>query len=299
MAGGVLLHDVSADGRILVSHGDERQGMQFGSFEPRIERDLSWFDWSLLRDMTRDGNHVLFDESGEGAGQAPQICIRGTDGSAASRIGDGVGLQFSPDERSVLGIPTGQPGAAVILTIGAGTARTLRLPDHDVHLGGWFPDGRSIWVSANQEGESIRVYRMTLDDEKFAPITEPGIGGFESRATPDGRYLLSSGPDRLYRLYPIEGGEPIDLKGTLPMDRPVGFSADGSKLFVFERASTPARVFSVDMKTGERAFWREIGPNDLGGVFSVAPVRLSADLNRYAYSYGRILTDLFEVSGLS
>ena len=297
IAGGVVLHDVSRDGRVLLSHGDERLGMSFGSFEPRTERDLSWFDWSLLRDLNRDGSLVLFGESGEGAGTSPVICVRGTDGSPASRIGEGLGTQFSPDERWVFHLPAG--GRAVsLLPIGAGTPRTIPLPDLDVHLGGWFPDGRNVWLSANRQGEAIRLYRLNLDDRKIEPFTEPGVSSFDNRVTPDGRAVLAAGTDRLYRMYPVDGGSPVEVEGLLPYDRPTAFSSDGSTVFTYQRGTVPALVDAVDLRTGERTRRWEIGPTDLGGVAAVAPVRFSADLNRYAYSYQRTLTDLFEVSGL-
>jgi hypothetical protein len=41
-----------------------------------------------------------------------------------------------------------------------------------------------------------------------------------------------------------------------------------------------------------------IWPNEPSGVFTLAPVRISADANSYAFSYGRVLIDLFEVKGL-
>jgi hypothetical protein len=298
IAGALTLHDVSADGRALVTHGDERVGIQFSTVEPREDRDLSWFDWSLLRDLSRDGRMILFDESGEGGGESRSVYVRATDGSPAIKLGDAVGMGFSPDEKWVVGVPASGSGQLVLLPIGAGSARTLRLPDYEVHLAGWMPDGRSLWATANRPGEALRVVRIEIDGERITPLTGPGVGVFEGRPTADGRFMLFQDAERTYRLYPIEGGEPVLPRGMLPGDRPANWTPDGRRLFVYERGAVPTPTSIVDLETGERQPWRVVGPSDPSGIFTLAPVRISSDANSYAFSYGRLLIDLFEVRGL-
>jgi hypothetical protein len=224
--------------------------------------------------------------------------VRGTDGSPAVRLGDAIGMAFSPDEKWVLGVPQHDVGALVLLPVGAGSPRPLKLPGHEVHFAGWFPDGRSLWLSSNLPGEALRLHRFDLDSERITPIGSPGIGAIECRATPDGRFMLAPGTDQIYRLYPVDGGDPIAVPGMLPNDRPTGWAPDGRRLFVYERGPVPARAFILDPDTGEREPWRLIGPSDPSGVFTLAPLRIAADANSYAISYGRVLIDLFEVRGL-
>jgi hypothetical protein len=44
--------------------------------------------------------------------------------------------------------------------------------------------------------------------------------------------------------------------------------------------------------------WREFGPSDPAGVFTIGDVYLSTDGRSYAYSYSRVLSVLYLVEGL-
>jgi len=63
-------------------------------------------------------------------------------------------------------------------------------------------------------------------------------------------------------------------------------------------ASVPVKVTRVDIATGRREPFKEIMPADPAGVQSIPTLRFSADGKSYAYSIGRILSDLFVVDGL-
>jgi hypothetical protein len=83
------------------------------------ERDLSWHDWTVPRDLSDDGTLVSFDETGEAGGETGGLYVRQTDGSPAVRLGDGRSPTFSPDgkwvlarspavRRGVIELPTGR-----------------------------------------------------------------------------------------------------------------------------------------------------------------------------------------------
>ncbi len=66
---GVLtVADVARDGRVLLTHDVNRVGLTALAPGETAERDLSWFDWSLISDLSADGRVVLFSETGEGGG---------------------------------------------------------------------------------------------------------------------------------------------------------------------------------------------------------------------------------------
>lgn len=77
----------------------------------------------------------------------------------------------------------------------------------------------------------------------------------------------------------------------------MGFSADG-KSILLRSVTIPVQITRVDLATGKREPWKEIVPADLAGVQSIPSIRLSADGKSYAYSVGRILSDLYVVDGL-
>src|SRR5204863_8458778 len=97
----LILNDIGKDGSFLVNRDLWRIGMT-GARADGQERDLSWLDWSVPTDMTRDGEMLLFGEAAEGGGPGYSVYVRGTGGSPAVRLGEGFCQTFSPDARSVL-----------------------------------------------------------------------------------------------------------------------------------------------------------------------------------------------------
>ncbi len=99
-------------------------------------------------------------------------------------------------------------------------------------------------------------------------------------------------------LYPIAGGDPQKLGVVFnPNERTMGFSADGKSLLL-RTTTIPVQISRVDLTTGKREPWKEIVPADPAGVQSIPIIRFSADGKSYAYSVGRILSDLYVVDGL-
>ncbi|HEY1435083.1 MAG TPA: protein kinase, partial [Thermoanaerobaculia bacterium] len=63
--GNLTLHDVSREGRLLVSRDTVRSEMVGLARGESKERDLTWLDWSLPSAISQDGKTVLFSETGE------------------------------------------------------------------------------------------------------------------------------------------------------------------------------------------------------------------------------------------
>jgi hypothetical protein len=109
---------------------------------------------------------------------------------------------------------------------------------------------------------------------------------------------VGQGPDRLFYGYPLEGGDPEYVPGLVAEDRPIRFSPDGRALYAYRRGELPARVIRLDLETGEKTTSHELMPADPAGVVEVVSVVLTPDVTSYAFSYHRILSDLFLVEGL-
>jgi hypothetical protein len=74
--GRLRLLNISGDSRVLLARDDlrlEAHGLRAGDSD---ERNLSWLDWSLARDISNDGTRLLITEYGEAAGAVPGIYIR-------------------------------------------------------------------------------------------------------------------------------------------------------------------------------------------------------------------------------
>src|SRR5271170_3775216 len=87
LPGMLRLHDVSQDGRMLISRESWRSGLQFRGPGDTKERDLSWLDYAQLRDLSLDGTQIAFDDWGSAAGAEGLAYLRKTDGSPAVKLG--------------------------------------------------------------------------------------------------------------------------------------------------------------------------------------------------------------------
>jgi len=297
--GTLNLQDISTRSEVLVVSGEERLGIRCLAPGATEERDLSWLDWSLVRDISPDGKRIVFDESGEGGGLEKAVYVRPTDGSPAMRLGSGIAMGFSPDGQWVLSILQNPRRAILLLPMGPGEAREVPVGDLEVHMARFLPSGGGLVLAANEPGQGIRLHRLDLATGKREAFTEQGVGTFEFWVSPDGRLVAAPRPDNLYCLFPIEGGgEPQPVPGMQPLDRPAGWSGDGRSLFVYKRGVLPTRIDRLDLTTGKRELWKVITPADSTGVWSAGPFRMTPDASAYAYTYGVKLSDLYLIRGL-
>jgi dipeptidyl aminopeptidase/acylaminoacyl peptidase len=293
--GGLTIHDIGRTGLVLLTADKSRLSISALPPGETRERSLSWFDWSLLGDMSADGKTILFSETGEAAGPNSSIFLRQTDGSPAIRLGEGSFGNLSPDGQWVLAA-VGSPAKLVLLPTGVGEARQLT-DDKTDHLSSiWLPDSKSIVFSAAEPGHSRRTYLLDIQGGTPRAITPEGITG--GLITPDGKFLLAVDGKRQRWLYPIAGGEPQKFSILPnPNERIMRFF-DGGKSVLLRTSTVPVQVTRVDIATGHRELWKEIAPADPAGVQSIPSLKFSADGKSYAYSVGRILSDLYVVDGL-
>ena len=60
----------------------------------------------------------------------------------------------------------------------------------------------------------------------------------------------------------------------------------------------PAKVYKVNVVTGEKILVQELQPEATDGVVFIAPVVVTHDGSRFAYSYYQVLSVLYLISGL-
>jgi len=292
-AGPLWLHDVAADGRALVSREIVRAGI-VGIQDSTPPVDLSWFDYSVVRDLSADGKTIIFSESGEAGGAIFGVYLRGTDGSPAIRLGDGTSEALSPNGQWVLSIPRNRtPAQIIMLPTGTGQPRQIT-HDHINHRNArWLPDGTHIFFQGNDEASPPRLWVQALDGSAARPVSPENVAG--SQVTPDGRFILGRASDRKFYLYPVAGGAAIPLPALKNGDVPTRFSPDGRSLFVATFGKIPAMLYKVDITTGARTLWREAMPADPAGLINVGPILVTPDGATTVYSYTRLLSDLYIV----
>jgi len=262
-----------------------------------VERDLSWLDWTFLRDVSADGRTILFDETGQGGGAGYSIYVRGIDGSPAVRLGGGSGTSLSRDGKWVIAVPpTPAPKQLVALPTGPGESRPLTRDTIDHHAGAWLPDGRSFVSLGNEPGRGNRLWVQEIGGAA-RPISPEGIEFFYIPVSPDGRWAAARSHERQIRLYSTQGAAARPMPGGETADVPLRFTEDGRELYVLGR-QLPARVFRVNLESGRREMWKELMPTDRAGITAIFSVLPAADGRAYVYSYDRTLSQLYLVEGL-
>jgi serine/threonine protein kinase/Tol biopolymer transport system component len=297
--GGIKLLDVARNGRVLLARGASRVGTLGLLPGDSRERDLSWLDYSFVGDISADGRTLLFDEEGEAGGANYTVYLRKADASPVVKLGEGAALALSPDGRWALaGLSSPKP-RFVLLPTGAGEPKPLKVEGLEVGQSAtWLPDGRLL-IAANEPNRGVRLFVQAVEGGRPRPITPEGIGtafpGFA--VSPDGKFVAAIGSDRRGMLFPVDGGATRAIAGIADGEFPLRFSEDGRSIYVWKR-DLPARVYHVDLETGKRELWKELMPVDPGGVERISNVVITPDAKSYAYTFSRLLSDLFVVEGL-
>jgi Tol biopolymer transport system component len=299
VAGNLTLYDVARDGRVLVSHDNVQIGIIARAPGASIDVDLSWLDWSLLTDISPDGRSVLFSETGEGGGKGYSVYVRGMDGSAAVRLGEGTSQRFSPDGKNVLAL-VGPPSGPdlVIYPIGAGESKKISAAGLVIRGAAWLPDGKRILAVGREPGHKVRGWIFAVDGGKPRPITPEPYRGIT--LSQDGTRLAAVGPDDDFYVMPVDvSGQPVKIPGISNLqDAVVGWTAEG-KIWVRRGsgAHLPLRLQILDPATGQIEREMQLMPADATGINALQGVRIGPN-GSYAYSYYRNLGTLYQVEGV-
>jgi Tol biopolymer transport system component len=293
MLGQIDLQDIGRDGRVLVQRVNISFDLDALPPGATTERDLTWFGFSALSDLSSDGKWVLFTE-----GADPGVTyLRKTDGTPAVRLGDGHALALSRDGKWALCLLT-SPRRLVVIPTGVGDRRTLPGPElHRVEEATWFPDSRRVLFTAEAAaGEGVRAYVQDIGGGQRTPVGPVGIGS-PVVVSPDGETIAAASPKGPV-LFSVNGNEARPVRGTEPHDSPVQWSAEGRSLYVSRVHRQVSQIFRVELLTGRRTLVHEVSARDWAGASWPFQLRITPDGKSYAYTFQRLLDDLFLVEGL-
>jgi len=294
----LTLQDVMPDGRALLARDSWRRGLIVHRPDDPAEHDFTWLDWSYPVTLSPDGQKLLFREEGEAGGPSYAVYVRRTDGSPAVRLGDGQSLALSTDGKWALACRGDKQTDLFLLPTGAGEPRQLQGHNIVHSTATWFPDGKRVLLAGTEADHGLRLYVQDIDADKIAPVTPEGTNGLSFALSPDGNAVAAVGPDDKAYTYPIPSGDARPIKGMEPGEVPVGWSTDGRSLYAYRGGDLPAKVYRVDLATGNRTLWKQLMPPDPAGVEFVGPVLPTPDGKAYVYGYRRLLSDLYLVEGL-
>ena len=295
---GILLQDVTPDGRMLAIVSQPRMGMS-GQLSGEPERDLTWFDYSVARDISRDGKSVLFFEAGDVLGSEYIVGLWRAGEAAPVRLGDGHAMSLSADGSLALAIRLTGPVGFRIFPTGAGDAREVATPAFAaLSWATWLPDARHIIVSGNEPGRRTRLYVLDASGKMIKAVGPEGTTYQANAVSPDGsRPSQRTTLNIAWRSIELRMERRRIVPLVLPEDVSLGWTADGAAVYVLT-PGIPSRVSRVNIATGERTPWREVMPPDPTGVVRISPVLVAPNGEAYAYTYGRFLSTLLVVTGV-
>jgi eukaryotic-like serine/threonine-protein kinase len=295
--GGVTLQDIAADGRVLLTRDESRVGMMALSPVTGKEQELSWREWSVSTDISKDGRSVLFQEEGVESGPNYTVAVRDLKGSPPIALGEGSAGSFSPDGKWVTA--TVSNNRLLLLPIGAGSAKELEKRDIEAYCegNGWMPDGQQVVFCGNRIGHAVQCFVQNIDGGAPQPLTPEGVN--MCAVSPDGKLIaaITQANDGRW-LYGLDGSLPHPIPGIRSGEK-FAWSSDPHYLCVYDPVQIPARVYRLNVNTGQRKLLLEIKPQDVAGMLGITHLNISPDQHSYVYSYLRLLSELFVVKGLN
>jgi Tol biopolymer transport system component/predicted Ser/Thr protein kinase len=296
--GSLTVQDISRDGQRLATRDDLGSEMRGRGPDGAPERTLSWLDGSTIhsgRSISRDGKMLLFTEGSPTLGNKYVVCLRGTDGSPAVRLGEGDAGDLSPDGKWATGLVFSSPPQWMLYPTGAGEPHRLPRGGIETYSRGahWFPDGKSVLICGSEAGHASRCYSQEIAGGDPQPITPEGTTC--GHVSPDGTQILACRTEG-YVVYPRGGGEPRAVP--VPDDADlIGWAAGGREVLFFRSREAPILVERVDLKSGRRTPAMTLAPPDLAGIQFSSGVTLSVDEKSYAYSFWVARSQLFLIQG--
>jgi hypothetical protein len=295
---GINLQDISPNGHVLIALNTKRLALGLGTLGSNQDMELSWHDWNVAKDISRDGRFVLFEDASEAAGPNYAVALRKLDGALPVRLGDGSAGGLSPDGKWAVSVSNGPPQHMTLLPTGPGQPRPVDMRGLEHIHNGWarFLDGQRLIVNANETGHTNRCYVLDIAGGKPKAVTPEGTVCGPS--SPDGRFMVGVGPKSAVTIYPIGDGSPRPIPGLEAGFVPVQWSDNSSFLYGYHPGELPSKIYKFEIATGKQTVVQELRPSAPAGVVIIAPVIVGRDGTRFVYSYNQALSVLYLISGL-
>ncbi len=293
--GGMWVEDIR-NGRLLTIA--QRQRLNARAMPPggKAEVEMGWLGWSLVRDISRDGKQILFEEEAEGGGPNYTVFVRDTDGSPPTRLGEGYGRAISPDGKWII---TQDLTATALKLVPTGAGETRILTHDNVSYGvvRYMPDGKHLIASGTEPGKGARTYVVDAQTGESKALTPEGyVGVIFSH---DGSKVAMRGPDGTWGVWTMADSKFTPIPSFDPKYSLRDWFRDDQQMYAVSNRSGErrSRVFRLDPKTGKLEFWKEFGGN-MAGIQSVSVPLFAHDADAYVYTYSQVLSEGFIVTHL-
>jgi eukaryotic-like serine/threonine-protein kinase len=293
--GGLWIQDIRNGKVLAIAHRLRlnARGMPPGG---KAEVELGWLGWTFVRDISRDGKQILFEEEAEGGGPNYTVFLRSTDGSPPTRLGEGLARALSPDGKWVITQDLGGTALKLVPT-GAGEARTLTHDNVSYTTVRYMPDGKHLIATGAEPGKSGRTYLIDTQTGDSKPLTPDGYSG--TAFSHDGSKVAMRGPDGNWGVWAMADSKFTPIPSLDPKFGVRGWAPDDRELYARSSRAEDrgARVFRIDVKTGKMEFWKEFGGN-MTGIQSVGSPDMAQAADAYVYVYTQTLSEGYVISHL-
>ena len=299
LPGSISVEDIDADGRVLMTMNAKRLAMGFTTLGSKEDVDLSWHDWDSARDISSDGQSVVFDDASDAADPNYAVVVRNINGDLPITLGKGSAGGLSPDGRWAIAIVPSNPPQITLLPLGAGQLVKVQVNKLAHVQNGWArftPDGKNIEVNGEAAGHARRCYLIRVADGDASPTTPEGTDC--GPMSLDGRFIVVKKLNQPMTIYSLGGEEPRSIPDAKPNFTPVQWSNDGLSIYGYHWGEFPSKILKFEIATGRETVVQNLRPGVPAGVVLVAPVVVSRDGKHFAYSYNQTLSTLYLVSGL-
>src|SRR5207247_11149154 len=112
----------------------------------------------------------------------------------------------------------------------------------------------------------IRLYRLDSVTGEHQAFTPEGIDFMEFHVLPDGRSVAAINSDQEHRTYSLDGADSAAIPHLARNDRIVRWLPDANAGLGYRTNELPARLYRVDLDSGERSVWRDLAAPDPTGM---------------------------------
>ena len=295
----VRLHDISKDGRVLLSRETWRRQIR-GLFPgDKAEHPYSWLDDTEATAISADGRFISIYEAGEiyYLENNSLAYYRATDGSPAVRLGVGTPA-ISPDGKwVVLASNHVSPKLPLQLQpIGPGDSKDLPTPgltafDHYV----WSDDGRMVVYEGQTNQNKWNIYKQAVAGGAPVLVKTDARDTYAVPSPSGDTVALREGRGGI-SLYHENESQPVPVKTASANEYPIRFVKSGKALLVAEQTGDELALTVIDLASGHRETWKRIPDNyssRANQLFVATP-----DLKYYAYPFPRYSSVLYTVENL-
>jgi Tol biopolymer transport system component len=259
-------------------------------------RDLSWFGWTMIEDVSADGESVLFFDEGRTEGSSGSW-MRPLAGGAATPVGAFDSGRFSPDGQWIVGLTSegDRPPQLMLVPVGAGKNRLLTTTTA-IHASPSFVNGHTL-LFVRSEGGASEVWTMETDGTAARSLG--GAGCSNPAARPDESAYVCLGGDRdgTIFLYPMRR-DPGRVLYTHPAGQRFQYlrwNGSGDRIFA---VTSDRRFLTVDAAKGTLVREETLPVSAEGGANGLYTAAFNADATIQLYSTARFASDLYLVSNI-